>query len=91
MFTEAESFPINPMKISNAKDLEESKTGHYEQPNLLKERVMLQMELNWLLPTETECLLLYSQGSVYEHGNKAGRLLVHQLKAKQAANQITQI
>lgn len=44
-----------------------------------------------LLLTEAERLLLRSHGTLYEHGDKAGRLLAHQLKARQASNQIIQI
>ena len=60
-------------------------------PNLYKERLGLTTELDLLLTTEAERLLLQSYGSLYEHGDKAGRLLAHQLKAKKASNQIIQI
>lgn len=53
-----------------------------------KERLKLKTELDLLLTTEAERLLLRSYGSLYEHGDKAGRLLAHQLKARQASNQI---
>ena len=48
------------------------------------------MELDLLLTSEAEQLLLRSRRLVYEHGDKAGRLLAQQLKAKTASNQITQ-
>jgi len=51
----------------------------------------LQTELDLLLTREAERLLLHSRGSIYEHGDKAGRLLAHQLKSRVASNQITQI
>lgn len=60
-------------------------------PDLYKERLRLKTELDLLLSTEAERLLLRSHGSLYEHGDKAGRLLAHQLKARQASNQIIQI
>lgn len=60
-------------------------------PDLYKERLRLKTELDLLLTTEAERLLLRSYGSLYEHGEKAGHLLTHQLKARQAYNQIIQI
>ena len=60
-------------------------------PDLYKERLGLTTELDLLLTTEAEQLLLQSYGSLYEHGDKAGCLLAHQLKAKKASNQIIQI
>lgn len=60
-------------------------------PDLYKERLRLKTELDLLLSTEAERLLLRSHGSLYKHGDKAGRLLAHQLKARQASNQIIQI
>lgn len=60
-------------------------------PDLYKERLKLQTELNLLLTADAERLLLHSNGLAYEHGEKAVRLLAHQLKARQASNQITQI
>lgn len=59
--------------------------------DLYKERLMLQTELNLLLTRDAERLLLHSRGAMYEHGDKAGRLLAHQLKARMASNQISQI
>ena len=35
--------------------------------------------------------LLKSRGYAYEHGEKAGRLLAHQLKAESVSQQIPQI
>lgn len=60
-------------------------------PDLYKERIKLQTELDLLLTSEAEQLLLRSRGLVYEHGDKAGRLLTQQLKARTASNHITQI
>lgn len=60
-------------------------------PDLYKERLTLQTELDLLLTRDAEHLLLQSQGTRYEHGDKAGCLLAHQLKARLASNQITQI
>lgn len=60
-------------------------------PNLYKQRLKLQTELNLLLTADAEHIFLYSKGLAYEHGEKASRLLAHQLKARQASNQIIQI
>lgn len=51
----------------------------------------LQTQYNLLSTEITECLLLKSQGYIYEHGNKARRLLAHQLKCRSASEQIPQI
>lgn len=53
-------------------------------PDLYKERLRLKTELDVLLSTEAE-RLLHFHCSLYEHGDKAGRLLAHQLKARQAS------
>lgn len=60
-------------------------------PDLFKERLRLKTELDLLLTTEAEHLILRSRGSLYEHGDKAGRILANQLRAKQVSNQIIQI
>lgn len=60
-------------------------------PELVKERQNLQMDYNLLTTHETEKLLLRSRGFLYEHGEKAGRLLAHQLKSRTASQQIKQI
>lgn len=53
--------------------------------------MVLHTELDLLLTKEAEQLVLRARGSMYEHGDKASRLLAHQLKARMASNQITQI
>ena len=58
---------------------------------LAKERLSLQTELNLLSTRDAEKMLLRAQGTLYEHGDKAGRLLAHQLKSRQASRQIPQI
>lgn len=60
-------------------------------PDLFKERLKLKTELNLLLTTEAERLILNSCGLWYEHGDKAGHILANQLRAKQVSNQIIQI
>lgn len=62
-----------------------------QSPDLHKERMVLHTELDLLLTKEAEQNLIRVRGYMYEHGDKASRLLAHQLKAKIASNQITQI
>lgn len=62
-----------------------------QSPDLYRERLKLQTELDLLSTREAEQLLLYSRGAFYESGDRAGRLLAQQLKSRNASNQITQI
>lgn len=54
-------------------------------PELYKERLGLQTQYNLLSTDKTEQHLLRSRGFIYEHGEKAGRLLAHQLKCRSAS------
>lgn len=58
---------------------------------LYKDRLTLQTQYNLLSTEKTERDILRSRGHVYEHGEKASRLLAHQLKSKSASKQIFQI
>ena len=60
-------------------------------PELYKDRVVYQTEYNLLTTRDAERLLLKSRGNLYEHGDKAGRLLAHQLKSRSASQSIPQI
>lgn len=60
-------------------------------PELYKRKLDLQTHYNLLSTEKTERPLLKSRGYVYERGNKAGRLLAHQLKCRSASQQIPQI
>lgn len=60
-------------------------------PELDKERQNLQMNYNLLSTQKTERLLLRSRRFLYEHGEKAGHLLAHQIKSQSASQQIKQI
>lgn len=60
-------------------------------PELYKQRLNLQSEFNLLSTNEAERLLLHSRGAYYEHGDKASRLLSHQLKRRAASRLIPQI
>ena len=57
-------------------------------PSLYKERLALQTQYNLISTSERERLIMRSH---YEHGEKAGRLLAHQLKSKSASQSISQI
>ncbi len=88
---------INKLRIARQKESEASIAKIDEQlsstqsPSLHKEKITLKIELDLLLTREAEQLLLHSRGSIYEHRDKAGCLLAHQLKAKLMSNQILQI
>lgn len=60
-------------------------------PLLHKERISLQTQYNLISTSETERLIMKSRGLYYEHGEKSGRLLAHQLKSKSAAQIISEI
>ena len=60
-------------------------------PHLYKERIKLQSQYNLLSTDKAEQALLRLHGYVYENGDRAGRLLARQLKAKSAAQLISQI
>ncbi|CAJ1062856.1 LINE-1 reverse transcriptase -like protein [Xyrichtys novacula] len=60
-------------------------------PETYKERLSLQMQYDLLTTEKTENMLIRSRGLTYEHGEKAGRLLSHQLKKESAARNIPQI
>lgn len=60
-------------------------------PNLQNRRVSLQSEFDLITTTDAERLLLRSRATYYEHGDKAGRLLAHQLRRQAASHIIPQI
>lgn len=60
-------------------------------PEIYKERLDCHTEYNLLSTDKIEQQLLRSRGFVYEHGEKAGRLLAHQLKCQSASRLIPQI
>lgn len=60
-------------------------------PELYKQRLNLQAEFGLLSTGAAERLLLKSCGSYYEYGDKANRLLAHQLKRRAAGRAIPQI
>ena len=60
-------------------------------PELYKTKLNLKAKYELLSSDKTERMLLKSRGLVYEHGEKAGRMLAHQLKCKSSDQQIPQI
>lgn len=88
---------INRCRRTRHKELEDAlanlDTQHStnQSPDLYKERLKLQTELDLLSTREAEQLLLQSRGTFYESGDRAGRLLAQQLKSRNASNQIAQI
>ena len=51
----------------------------------------MQAEFDLISTKEAERLLLYSRGSYYEHGDKASRLLAHQLRRQATSRLIPSI
>ena len=60
-------------------------------PTLYKERIALQAEFDNLSTVQVEDLLFRSRHAQYEYGEKASKLLAHQLRQTSSTQQITQI
>lgn len=60
-------------------------------PDLYKERLSLKTEFDLLVTDQTTEMLLKSKYNHYEYGDKASRLLAHQLRQISASRQIPQI
>uniref|UniRef100_A0A3B5RAA6 Reverse transcriptase domain-containing protein n=1 Tax=Xiphophorus maculatus TaxID=8083 RepID=A0A3B5RAA6_XIPMA len=60
-------------------------------PTLYKDRLVLQAEFDVLMTQHTTELLLQSGAQFYEHGDKAGKLLAHQIRRVSASRHISQI
>lgn len=59
--------------------------------DLYKKRLMLQTEFNLLSTKHTTNLLNKTRHKIYEHGEKIGRILAHQLRQRSAAQCISEI
>lgn len=59
-------------------------------PELLKRRLLLQTEFNNLSIKQTE-LLYRTKQTYYEHGDKTGKLLAHELRKAAASRAIPEI
>lgn len=60
-------------------------------PEMYKRRLILQTEYNLITTKQAECLISKSRSYAYEHGEKTGRLLAHQLKQRTANQSIPEI
>lgn len=84
---------LNKCRHSKIQDLSNNTKSLDQQialspsPDLLNKRVALQTEFDLLTTTATLC----SRATYCEHGDKAGRLLAHQLRRQAAPNFILQI
>lgn len=65
--------------------------AHSPNSDLYKERLRLQSEYNLLSTEEAARLILKSRHNVYEHGDKASRLLARQARQAAASRSITKI
>ena len=65
--------------------------SHLPAEDILKQRLILKMEFDLLSTRQTENLILKSQHSSYEHGDKAGKILAHQLRQRTANQYISEI
>lgn len=57
----------------------------------IKEDLLLQKEFDLLTTQKAENLLIRSHHVYYEHGDKTGRILAHQLRQKAASQEIPEI
>lgn len=58
---------------------------------LYKERLLLKTEYDISIASQMQDMYVRSRSEHYEHGERAGKLLSHQLKKSASANQITEI
>lgn len=63
----------------------------HPRPQIYKECLSLQSEFDILMTRRTTDLLPRARSTYFEHGNKASRLLAHQLRKAASSNQIPQI
>lgn len=65
--------------------------AHSPSPDLFKQRLALQTEFNLLTTKQTENLLNKCRHKTYEHGEKIGKILAHQLRQQQVEQTIPAI
>lgn len=58
--------------------------SHSPSDEILKQRLMLKTEFDLLLTCQAENLILKSRHVSYEYGERAGKILAHQLRQKTA-------
>lgn len=69
----------------------DNQLAHNSTPELFKERLLLQTEFDNLSIRQTERMMLKTRQTYYEHGQRAGKLLCHQLKQTMAQSAIPEI
>uniref|UniRef100_A0A8P4G9K3 Reverse transcriptase domain-containing protein n=1 Tax=Dicentrarchus labrax TaxID=13489 RepID=A0A8P4G9K3_DICLA len=69
----------------------DKKCSAHSTSELHKERILLQMEYNNLSTHKVVSNLLKTKQKFYEHGEKAGRMLAHQLRQSTSNSQIPEI
>jgi len=88
---------VNKERRKQIQDLMDSifnldrKYSESPSPVLYKERIALQSKINLLSTNQAEYLLLRTCSTYYEYGEKASRLLAHQLKRQAASRLIPQV
>lgn len=60
-------------------------------PEIYKDRSLLQAEFDTIMTDRTTELMLQSGAQFFEHGDKAGKLLAHQIRQVSASRQISKI
>lgn len=67
------------------------KYSHLPSADILKQHLLLKIEFDLLSMHQAENHILKSRHSSYEHGEKAGKILAHQLRQKTAIQYISGI
>lgn len=65
--------------------------SHTPSADIMKKRILLQTEFDLLSTRQAEYLISKSRHVCYEHGEKAGRILAHQLRQRTANQAIPAI
>ncbi len=65
--------------------------AYSSSPDLFRQRLVLQSEFNLLSTKHIENLLIKSRHKIYEHGEKIGKVLAHQLRQQNAERSILTI
>lgn len=81
----------NIQKLSSDLESVDQQLATAPSDDLSRRRVVLQTELDLITTNEAERLLLHSRSRYYEHGDKSGRLLAHQLRRQVASRLIPRI
>ena len=79
------------MELTSAISELDQECASNPSPELFKKRLNLQVEFDLISTRSAERMLLQTRGVYYEHGDKASRLLAHQLKRQSSSRLIPQI